>query len=476
MSTSGCSDFLDRPATELAALLHTGQVSAVEVLTAHLERIAAVNPTVNALVTLVPEQALAEAAAADARRQSGEPLGLLHGLPVAVKDVVDTAGIRTTYGSRIYAGHVPEQDALIVQRMRAAGAIVVGKSNVPEFGAGSHTFNEVFGATLNPYATDRSAGGSSGGAAAALACGMVALADGSDLGGSLRNPASFNNVVGLRPSAGRVPSPGPGNAWDPAGVLGPMGRSVGDAALLLSAIAGPDPHTPLSIDEPGSVFTAIGPRSLAGTRIAFNHTVGGLPFEPEVLAVAEATRERLVAAGAEVTDLEPDLSGADEVFETLRALSFLDGRTADVEAHADLVKATVKQDVSWGRELTPQQINRALSLRTELFRRLQDLLARFDVLIAPTVQLPPFPASIEYPSSVAGVSMERYYTWMRSCSRITATAMPVLAVPAGFTPQGLPVGMQIVGRHRGEQELLAFGLGWEREFADVFARRPVVLD
>lgn len=475
VSTSGCSDLVDRPATELAALLRDGEVSAVEVLNAHLERIEAVNPIVNALVSLVPERAVKEAEEADRRRAAGEPLGVLHGLPVAIKDLMDTEGIRTTYGSRIYADHVPEQDALIVQRMRAAGAIVLGKSNTPEFGAGSHTFNEVFGTTLNPYATDRSAGGSSGGAAVALATGMIALADGSDHGGSLRNPASFCNVVGLRPSAGRVASTRPGNVWDPSSVLGPMGRTVADTALLLSAIAGPDPRTPLAIDEPGSVFSGISARSLAGVRVAFSRTVGGLPIEDDVRAVAQEVRERLVAAGAEVTDLEPDLTGADEVFETLRSLDFLAELGEDVTHHPDLVKETVRQNVAWGLTVTPQEINRALGLRTVLFRRFQELLSRFDVLVAPSAQLAPFDATWEYPKTVAGVAMERYYTWQRACSRLTSTSMPILGVPAGFTPDGLPVGMQLVGRHRGERDLLALGLAWEREFAEATTRRPAVL-
>ena len=239
------------------------EVSATEVVSAHLERIEQVNPRVNAIVTLEPERALADAAALDAAAANGRPPGLLAGLPIAVKDLVDTAGIRTTYGSPIYADHVPAEDELIVQRLRAAGAIVVGKTNTPEFGAGSHTFNEVFGATRNPYDLGRSAGGSSGGAAAALAAGMVPIADGSDLGGSLRNPASFCNVVGLRPSPGRVPSPESGDGWSPMSQLGPMARTVGDLALLLAAIAGPDARAPLALDEafPASVDT---PASLAG--------------------------------------------------------------------------------------------------------------------------------------------------------------------------------------------------------------------
>ena len=441
----------------------------MEVVEAHLARVDAVNPRVNAIVTLVPERAVAEAAALD---RSREPAGLLQGLPVAIKDLVDTAGIRTTYGSPIYADHVPVADALLVERLRAAGAVIIGKTNTPEFGAGSHTFNPVFGATRNPYDLSRSAGGSSGGAAAALAARMIPIADGSDLGGSLRNPASFCNVVGLRPSAGRVPSTGPGNGWDPMSVLGPMARTVDDVALLLAAIAGPDPRAPLSIDADPRRFAAISATELSGWRIAWSETVGGLPVEPEVTAALEPARQAMIELGATVEDVEPDLTGADEVFETFRSLAFSAGD--DFARHdRSLVKPELVDDVERGERLTAKQIVRAGMLRTDLFRRLQTMLSRYDLLAMPTVQLPPFDVELRWPEMVAGVPMERYITWMRSCSRISATTLPALSLPAGFTPAGLPVGLQLVGRHRKEGELLAGAAALEAEL-DASARSPAL--
>ncbi|MGW4729769.1 amidase [Streptomyces shenzhenensis] len=463
------------PARRMAQAVRRREVSAVELVSAHLDRIEQVNPAVNAVVSLVPEQALAQAREADARAARGEALGPLHGLPVAIKDLMDTAGIRTTYGSPIYADHVPRHDALIAQRMREAGAIVVGKTNTPEFGAGSHTFNPVFGPTRNPYALDRSAGGSSGGAAAALAARLLPLADGSDLGGSIRNPASFCNVVGLRPSAGRVGSTRPGDAWDPASVLGPMARSCADVALLLSVIAGPDDRAPLSLPEDGAALAVISPYSFRGARVALSRTVDGLPFEPAVAQVMDQVAARLSALGAEVVEVEPDLSGADEAFQTLRSLEFVASYATEVREHPALVKQSVRDDVAWGRALTAEQIARAQALRTEVFRRTQALVARFDLLIAPTSQLPPFPVEWEYPTQIAGVPMDRYYTWQRSCTRITTTCLPVLALPAGFTDEGLPVGVQFVGRHRGERRLLAQGAAWEEAVSEIMARRPNVV-
>jgi amidase len=462
----------ERSAVDLARSIAAGELTATEVVTAHLERIAEVNPAINAIVTLVPERALADAAAADAARAAGAPLGPLHGLPIAIKDLMDTAGIRTTYGSPIYADHVPDHDSLIVQKLRAAGAIVIGKTNTPEFGAGSHTFNPVFGATRNPWDLSKSAGGSSGGAAAALAARMIPLADGSDLGGSIRNPASFCNLVGLRPTPGRVASARPGNAWDPGSVLGPLGRSVRDVALMMSAISAPEPRAPLGIDEGGEQFASLAPRSLGGVPVAFSWTVDGLPVEHSVTTVLAQFRERLVGLGAVVTDVEPDLSGADEVFETFRALEFFDGHGADAIGHPDLVKATVRQEIEWIDALSARDVARAGSLRTALFRRMQALLSQYELLVLPTSQLPPFDIDIEYPTELAGVAMERYYTWQRSCSRITATAMPSLAIPAGFTPEGLPVGVQLVARYRGDAALLSYGLGIEDEATELFGARP----
>jgi amidase len=439
-----------RTASELAAGLRAGAFSAREVMEAHLARIEAVNPRVNAIVTLVePEQALAAADAADARRARGEPLGVLHGLPWAVKDLEETAGLRTTYGSPLFADHVPEADSLMVARLKRAGALVIGKTNTPEFGAGSQTFNRVFGVTRNPYDLARTPGGSSGGAAAAVAAGMLPLADGSDLGASVRNPAAMCNLVGLRPTAGRVPDVGPGDLWNPLAVLGPIGRSVDDLALFLQAVAGPHPGDPLSLADPPEAFAADLRADPRGLRIAWSRDLGGLPVAPEVTAVLEAQRATFEALGCVVEDAEPDFAGADEAFETLRALGYL--------AFTDLiddVKPDIAENIRVGLELTGPRAARGLTLRTELFRRMAAFLERYDALAAPVTQVPAFPVEVEWPREVAGTPMRTYIEWFRSCSRITITAHPAMSVPAGFTADGLPVGLQLVGRHRGELELL----------------------
>jgi amidase len=450
-----------RSARALAGAVRDRELSAVEVVSAHLDRIAHRNGALGAIVTVEPDRALAEAAEADARAAAGAPLGPLHGLPVAVKDLEDTAGMRTTYGSPLFADHVPAADGLMVSRLRSAGAIVVGKTNTPEFGVGSHTFNEVFGATHNPWAPDRSAGGSSGGAGAALAAGLVPIADGSDHGGSIRNPASFNNVVGLRPTPELVPSPGPGDVWDPAAVLGPMARTVGDLSLMLAAIAGPDPRAPLSHGDPGAFLAAPDPSELRGLRIAWWPDVGGLPIEPAVAAVMEDAKERLLACGCVVEETSCDLPGADEAFETLRALGFARAFGDRLPVLRRRSKATLVWNVERGMELDGPSIARAQVTRGEIFRRVADLLRRFDLIVAPSAQVAPFPIETEYPTNVAGVQMGNYLEWMRACTRITVSAHPVLAVPAGFTAAGLPVGMQFVGRFRGDRELLGHGAAWE---------------
>ncbi len=436
------------------------ELSAREVVGWHLERIATVNPQINAVVSLRPEEALAESDAADRRAAGGAPLGPLHGLPIAIKDLEDTAGIRTTYGSRMFADHVPGVDSLLVRRLRAAGAIVVGKTNTPEFGVGSHTFNEVFGPTRNPWALDRSAGGSSGGAGAALAAGLVPLADGSDHGGSIRNPSSFNNVVGLRPTPGLVPSDGAGDGWDPASVLGPMARTVGDLALMLAAISGPDSRSPLSHGDPAE-FRGDLRGDLAGVRIAWCTDLGGLPIEPAVLAVLAQARDRLSALGCHVEDVALELSRADEAFETLRALGFARAFGDSLPAMRGTAKETLVWNIERGLALDGPTIARALTTRSEVFATFTELLERFDVLAAPSAQVVPFPLEQEYPVQVAGVTMPHYLGWMRVCSRITLSGHPAAAVPAGFTAEGLPVGLQLVGRYRGDFPLLCHAAAWE---------------
>jgi amidase len=446
-------------ARALAAAIRRRELSCREVVAWHLDRIAEINPRINAIVSLRPEQALADADRADRALALGEEVGPLHGLPIAIKDLEDTAGIRTTYGSTLFAEHIPTADGLLAARLRAAGAIVVGKTNTPEFGTGSHTFNKVFGITRNPWALERSAGGSSGGAGAALAAGLLPIADGSDYGGSIRNPASFNNIVGLRPTPGLVPHGGE-DVWDTAGVVGPMARTVGDLALMLTAIARPDRRSPLScVGRPS--FDGEFAGSLSGVRIGWCPRLGDLPLEPEVLDVLTQARDHLTALGCAVEDLELDLGAADEAFETLRALGYARRFAADLATIRDEAKQTVVWNIERGLSLDGPAIARAIALRSEVFVTVADALERLDLLLAPSAQVVPFPVEDEYPTEIAGVKMPHYLGWMRVCSRLTVSAHPIAAVPAGFTAGGLPVGMQLVGRHAGDRRLLELAAAWE---------------
>lgn len=457
------TDLCFTSAVELSRALRRREVSAREVLQAHLDRIDRVNPTVNAVVSLVPERAMAEAAAADDRLAAGEAVGPLHGLPVAHKDVFETAGIRTTFGSPLFADHVPTTDDLVVERMRAAGAISIGKTNVPEFAAGSHTFNEVFGVTRNPYDLNRSAGGSSGGAAVALACGMHPIADGSDFGGSLRNPASFNNVVGFRPSPGRVPNwPAP-IAWTQLDVKGPMGRTVADTALVLSAQAGPDSRSPIAIDEPGSVFAAPLDRDLAGLRVAWSADLAGtVPVDEPVADVVRAAARTFSELGCAVDEACPDFTGADEVFRTLRAWVFELRFGPVLDANPDALKESIRWNAAEGRKLSGHDIARAEALHTEIFHRVREFFGRYDILVLPVSQVAPFGIDLEYPTTIAGRPMENYLDWMRSAYYVSVTGSPALSVPAGFTPSGLPVGVQLVGPHRADLAVLQAGHAFEQ--------------
>jgi len=455
------SQLCDLQAVELRALIDAGTVSAVEILDAHLERIERVNPTLNAIVTLVAEDALHAARAADDAHRAGEPLGILHGLPVGIKDLVETAGIRTTYGSPIFAENVPSFDASIVTRLKHAGAIVLGKTNTPEFGAGSHTFNPVFGVTRNPYDSSRSAGGSSGGAASALASGMLALADGSDLGGSLRNPAAFCNVVGLRPSPGLVTNLPVSDLWDPMSVAGPMARTVADVALALDAMSSADPRAPLSSGRPAQSYSTALDERVGGLRVAWSSDLGGLPIESDVADVLCERRIVFEDLGCCVEDAEPDLRDADEVFDVLRALGFIASHHDKWRGQRDLLKDTVVWNIEAGLELTPLRIAKAITARSAIVQRVIEFFERFDALVLPVSQVAPFPVEVDWVREVAGIPMEHYVAWQRSCSRITVSAHPAISVPAGFTATGLPVGLQIVGRYRDERGLLRMAHAFE---------------
>src|SRR6185295_434477 len=425
------------PAYELAALIRSRQVSAVEVMDAHIAQTERLNPQVNAIVTFLPERARADARAADAALARGEAPGVLAGLPVAHKDLTPTKGIRTTFGSPIFRDFVPDADAIIVERLRKAGAVTVGKSNTPEFGAGSQTFNPVFGPTRNPYDLTRTCGGSSGGAAAALACGMLPIADGSDMGGSLRNPASFCNVVGLRPSTGRVPNWPSVSAWFTMAVVGPMARTVQDIALMMSAIAGPDARSPISLQDPGALFARPLERDFKGTRIAWSADLGGLPVEPEVTRVMEAQRKTFTDLGCIVEDATPDLRDADETFSVMRAWNFELGFGALLKTKREQMKDTVIWNIEQGQRLTGAQVGAAEVKRTQLFHRMREFMEKYDFLVAPAVQVLPFDVEIPYPTRINGDEMGSYIDWMRSCYYITVTGAPALCLPGGFSRGGL---------------------------------------
>jgi amidase len=452
-------------AVALAGLLRRREVSAREVIAAHIARIEALDGAVNAVVTRCFDAALARAADADAAVARREIPGLLHGLPVAHKDLVDTAGVRTTHGSPLFAENVPGRDALVVQRMSAAGAISLGKTNVPELGAGSHTVNPVFGATRNPFDLSRSAGGSSGGAAAALAARMICLADGSDVGGSLRNPASFCNVVGLRPSPGRVPGWPFSDVADVVGVAGPMARTVADVALLLMVLSGPDARVPLALDAPPPAaepdqIAGLLERDLRGVRVAWSSDLG-LPVEPAVRAALAPARQVLADLGCEVADAAPDLSGADFVFRTWRAFRFVTNLGPLLREHPGQVGANVTWNIERGLELSVADLSRATLWHAALAERVSAFFDTFEVLACPVTQVAPFDVTLDWVHDIDGRPQHTYLDWMASAYLISVTGLPAISVPAGFTPDGLPVGLQLVGRRRADWAVLGVAHAFE---------------
>ena len=461
-------------ATELVARIRRRDVSVTEVVQAHLVQIDRVNPAVNAIVTLTAARALDDARAKDAALARGAVPGPLFGLPIAFKDIVPTRGVRTTYGSPIYRDHVPAEDGLIVERLRAAGAVMIGKTNTPEFATGSQTFNEVFGRTLNPYDRSKTCGGSSGGAAVALACGMVPIADGSDLGGSLRNPASFCNVIGLRPAPGRVPSWPSAAPWFPFSVQGPMARTVGDAALLLSAMAGPDPRSPIAIAEPGDRFRAPLGRDFRGVRVAWSRDLGGLPIDRRVTAVLDAQRKTFEALGCVVEDGQPDFGEARTIFQVWRAWYYGLKYGPLLAEHRHQMKDTVIWNIEEGFKLSGRDLMDAETERTRLYHRVREFMQTHEFLLLPVTQVPPFEVTQPYVSEIDGVKLPTYIDWMRACSDITVTGLPAISVPCGFTADGLPVGIQIVGRHQDEWGVLQLAHAFE-EATGFGRRRPPVV-
>ena len=461
-------------AKELARMIREKEVSVVEVMQAHLKRIADTNPQINAIVALQPEdELLKQAAEKDAQLAAGGAIGPLFGLPIAIKDLALTKGIPTTMGSLIYKDFVPEIDSLFVQRIKAAGAIIIGKTNTPEFGAGSNSFNKVYGMTKNPYDQGKIAGGSSGGGAAALAAGMIPLADGSDLGGSVRNPPSFNNVFGLRPSPGRIPMHPKLQLWGSMPVLGPMARSAEDAGLLLSVMAGYDGRDPLALEGDPAIYAQSLAADMKGKKIAWTPDLGRLAVDPEVVLTLEKNLAIFEEMGCIVERAHPKLEGGEEVFQTMRAAGYASGSLEDFKKHADKMKKTVIWNIEKGIPLTGLEIAAAQKKRGEHFQEMVAFLNEYDYLLLPTAQVPPFSVDIEYPTEINGVRMETYIDWMMIVSLITNTEHPAASVPAGFTGDGLPIGLQIVGKYRDELSVLQLAHAFEQatKFAE---RRPAL--
>lgn len=442
-------------AAELSSSMRNGNLSVREVLAAHIERIERINPVINALVALDLDRAMDQAVELDKRWNKDTPKGALYGLPTAHKDILPTKGIRTTRGSTIFANDVPTTDHIVVERMKNAGAITVGKTNVPELGLGSHTFNDVYGLTRNPYDPAKSAGGSSGGAAAALAARLIPIADGSDTGGSLRNPASFCNVVGLRPTPGRVPSWPEAAAWGRLSVKGPMARTAEDAGLLLSVLAGPDSRSPMALDTPGEAFQGPYASNVRGSRIAWSPDLNGtVPVEPEVMDALVPILHGFIEMGCPLEEVSPNLEGADRTFETLRAwqLEYSLGQLLD--QHRDQLKSDAVWNIEQGRSLTGNDIGQAEIAQTRIHHTMREFFQRYDFLVTPVSQVVPFDVGITYPTEINGQSMANYLEWMRLPSIISVTGCPAISVPAAFTPSGLPVGLQIIAPPRAEKELL----------------------
>ena len=446
-------DVIAKSAVEVTGLLARAEVTAAELLAAVEARIAVVDPQVNALPTRCVDRA------AQAR-----PVAPLHGLPVAVKDLSDVRGVRTTYGALIHADHVPDTDAHVVDRIEAAGGAIHAKSNTPEFGAGAQTFNAVFGVTRNPWNTALSPAGSSGGAAVALKTGMTWLAHGSDLGGSLRNPASFCGIVGLRPSPGRVPRGPSVDPWGSLSVDGPMARSVADVALFLDALSGHDPREAISLPAPATPFLAAAQAPRLPRRVAFSPDLGGLtPVDPEVAAICAAAARRLERLGVAVEEASPDFSGAHETFQTLRAQGFAASHAEALHQHRDRLAPNVVWNTDKGLALTGAEVGRALRHRGVLMRRMRAFMAGFDLLLSPATIVPPFPVDQPHVAECAGVRFETYVDWLAIAYAITLTGHPALSLPCGFTASGLPVGLQMVGGWQGEAALLSAAAALEAD-------------
>lgn len=454
------SELIRKSACEIMDGLRAETLDPHQLLDALEERIAAVEPAINALPTLAFERARANADAL--RKRPSDARGMLAGLPVAIKDLTEVEGVRTTYGSRIFEDNVPTRSDIMVSHLEAEGALVYAKTATPEFGAGANTFNDVFGATLNPWNTSRSAAGSSGGSAVALATGMAWLAQGSDLGGSLRNPASFCGIVGLRPSPGRVAAD-PGLLVDDIlSVEGPMARTVEDVALFLDAMSGENPANPVSLPRDGTNYRRAAQSRALPSRVAFSADLGITPVDPEVAEICRAAAYRFTELGVSVVDAHPDLSDAHETFQTLRAVSFATGHAGKLETYRELLKPEVVWNIEKGLTLTVGDVAKAEARRAGIITRALTFFDEYDLLLTPATIVAPFPVENRYVTECAGHKFETYIDWLAIAYAITLTTAPSLSLPCGFTRERLPVGLQIVARPRGDARLLAAAAALER--------------
>jgi len=468
------ADLCFLPAEELAAAIRKKNISPREVVEAVLERIEKVNPKVNAYCTVVPEMARETARRAEEKVMRGEVVGPLHGVPFSVKDLNLTKGVRTTFGSKIFEHFVPQEDGLIVERMKNAGAILIGKTNTPEFGAGANTYNSVFGATRNPWKPTHTCGGSSGGAAVALACGLGPLATGSDLGGSLRIPAAFCGVVGFRTTPGLIPIYPSLLAYDNLGVEGPMARTVGDAALMLSVAAGEDPRAPISFpSDPRAFLSAAASPDIRGLKAAWSPDLKIIPVDQEVREVAGRAARRFQEMGCTVEEAEPDMQGVREIIYVTRSLRMLASHADKLEKWREKMNPNLVWNIEQGFTLTPQRIAEAERERTNLYRRVREFFTRFDLLLTPTVAVPPFPVEMSYPREINGKPLENYTDWFLLTYAMTLTGYPAISIPCGFTREGFPVGLQIVGRKLSETTVLRAASAFEALAPWRYKRPPV---
>jgi amidase len=450
-------------ARDLARQIRGRQVSCREVMSAYLAQINRLNPRLNAIVTrLDDDRCLALADAADRAIARREPTGPLHGLPTAFKDLEPAAGFRWTKGSPIFKDVVATEDSAIVERIRRAGAIAIGKTNVPEFGMGSQTYNSVYGATTNPYDHSKTAGGSSGGAGSAVAAGLLPFADGGDLGGSLRNPANFNNIVALRPSVGLVPNSPVQSPFVGISVKGPMARSVADVAFLLSIVAGADARDPQSYVADPAVFTRSLDRDFKNVRVAWSPDLGGLPLDRRVRTVLESRRTTFESLGCIVEEACPDFGNVDEIFMTLRLWASWNVYGPLLATHRALMKPEAIWEIEGGAHISGEAVARALIHQGALLERMRAFQERYEFLVCAVNQVPPFDVCDTWPRSIDGVEMENYVAWMKSAYWISTTCRPAISVPAGFTDEGMPVGVQIVGRYRDDVNVLKLAYAFEQ--------------